>query len=502
MFEKVLIANRGEIAIRIIRCLREMNINSVVVYSDADRESLAVRYAHQAIHLPGVSGHDTYMNIDAVIAAAKKTGAQAIHPGYGFLSENSAFAQRCVEEGLTFIGPNAESISQMGDKTTARAIMMAKGVPVVPGFQGENAGPEALQEAAREIGYPVMLKASAGGGGKGMRLVREEKHLLEAYERAQSEARNAFGDDRVYIEKFIENPRHIEVQVVCDQHGNRIHFGERECSIQRRHQKVIEEAPSPAVSQAAREHVGQIAVRAAAATGYDSIGTVEFLMDQGGQFYFMEMNTRLQVEHPVTEWVTGRDLVRIQMEIAAGKPLTLNQEDIHLHGHAIECRVYAEDPAQQFMPSPGKITGLSVPSGLGIRDDSGVYQGYTVPIHYDPMISKLSTWGATRDEAIKRMARALGEYKIGGIKTNLWFHRRLMIHSAFLAGDMDTGFIEKHPELLEKRGNAEKETDMALAIAAIKYYQDRVRFAQGDAENREPSQSLWKTQGRRALMST
>ncbi len=498
MFKKVMIVNRGEIAIRIIRCLRELGIASVVVYSDADRESLAVRWAHQAVHLPGVSSAETYMNVDAVIAAAKSTGCEAIHPGYGFLSENAAFAKRCEDEGLVFIGPHPGAISQMGDKTTARQIMMDKGVPVTPGFQEKDADVHRVLEAAREIGFPVMIKASAGGGGKGMRLVKDPAQFISNFEMAQSEARSSFGDDRIYVEKFIENPRHIEVQIVCDKHGNRIHFGERECSIQRRHQKVVEEAPSPAVDEAARQRVGEIAVQAAEAVGYDSIGTVEFLMDKDKNFYFMEMNTRLQVEHPVTEWVTGKDLVRIQIAIAAGKKLDMAQEDVVMRGHAIECRIYAEDPSRNFMPSPGKITGLSTPSGLGVRDDSGVYQGYEVPIHYDPMISKLTAWGADRDEAIQRMARALGEYKVGGIKTNLWFHRQLMQNQAFIDGDLDTGFIDKHPELLEKQSD-EENRDMALIAAAIRYYKEKTKPASADS-NAKPAQSVWKTHGRRSMM--
>ena len=494
MFQKVLVANRGEIAIRVIRCLRELGIESVVVFSDADRESLAVRWAHQAVHLPGVASAETYMDVDKVIAAAKDTGCQAIHPGYGFLSENAAFAERCAQEGITFIGPNSDAISRMGDKTTAREIMMARGVPVTPGFQEKDADAATALEAAHKIGFPVMIKASAGGGGKGMRLVRDPDQFVSSYDMACSEARNAFGDDRVYIEKFIENPRHIEVQVVCDKHGNRVHFGERECSIQRRHQKVVEEAPSPAVDPETRAKVGEIALRAAEAVNYDSIGTVEFLMDSDKNFYFMEMNTRLQVEHPVTEWVTGFDLVRIQLAIAAGEKLTIKQDDVVLRGHSIECRVYAEDPAKNFMPSPGLITALNVPTGLGVRDDSGVYQGYEVPIHYDPMISKLTTWGSDRLEAIQRMARALGEYKIGGIRTNLLFHRRLMQNEAFREGDTDTGFIDKHPELMASGGEPEQ-IDMALVAAAIKYYRDQTK----SSSEQTPAQSTgsrWKAWGR------
>ncbi len=499
MFQKVLIANRGEIAIRVIRCLRELDIPSAIVFSDADRDSLAVRWAQDAIHLPGVASADTYMNTDRVIEAALRAGCDAVHPGYGFLSENAAFAKRCAEAGLTFIGPNPESIAKMGDKTTARRIMTERGVPVTPGFQKEDATTEEARDAAAEIGFPVMLKASAGGGGKGMRLVRDPEDFIANFEMARSEALNAFGDGRVYVEKFIERPRHIEVQVVCDRHGTALHFGERECSIQRRHQKVVEEAPSPGVDAALREKLGDVAVRAARAANYDSVGTVEFLMDPDKNFYFMEMNTRLQVEHPVTEWVTGLDLVSLQIQIAAGEKLTLVQDDIQLRGHAIECRVYAEDPANNFMPSPGKITSLTTPGGLGVRDDSGVYAGFEVPIHYDPMISKLSTWGADRHEAIRRMARALGEYKIGGIRTNLWFHRLLMQHPVFIEGALDTGFIDAYPELLTKTENPDQ-ADLALIAAAIKHYKDKTKQASREDDGETAAANGWKSFNRMAML--
>lgn len=493
MFKKVLIANRGEIAVRIIRCLREMGIASVAVYSDPDRKSLAVRWAHEAIHLPGTSSHETYMNVDKIIKAAKDTGADAIHPGYGFLSENAAFGQRCKEEGIVFIGPHAGAITQMGDKTTARAIMMAANVPVTPGFQNENGDKEEARKAADAIGYPIMIKASAGGGGKGMRYVDDPNAFDSAYDLAASEAKMSFGDDRIYLEKFIQKPRHIEVQVACDRFGNGIHLGERECSIQRRHQKVIEEAPSPAITPEIREKIGTIALQAARAVDYDSVGTIEFLMDADKNFYFMEMNTRLQVEHPVTEWITGLDLVRLQIQIAAGEQLTLKQEDISFRGHALECRIYAEDPAKNFMPSPGLITSLATPSGLGVRDDSGVYQGYEVPIYYDPMISKLTTWGADREEAIQRMARALGEYKIGGIRTNLSFHRKLMENEAFRLADMDTAFIERHPELLEI--DSERQAlDMALVAAAI--FHSRKQHDQDNSSQDKEDINLWKQHAR------
>lgn len=499
MFKKVMIANRGEIAIRVIRCLREHDIRSVAVFSDPDRESLAVRYAHQAVHLPGNTSAETYMDIQKVLDAAKRTGCEAIHPGYGFLSEKAEFSQACKDAGITFIGPHPEAISLMGDKTTARELMIKAGVPVTPGFQNENRDREEALHAAEAMGFPVMIKASAGGGGKGMRRVDRAEDFRSAYDMAASEARSAFGDDRIYVEKFIMNPRHIEVQIACDKHGNAIHLGERECSVQRRHQKVVEEAPSPAVTPEMREKIGQIAIQAALAVNYDSVGTVEFLMDKDNNFYFMEMNTRLQVEHPVTEWVTGVDLVRLQLQIAAGEKLPFTQDDIVLKGHSIECRVYAEDPEKNFMPSPGKITSLLTPSGLGVRDDSGVYPGYEVPIYYDPMISKLTTWGRDRDEAIRRMSRALGEYRVGGIKTNLWFHRALMLHPAWIEADLDTAFIERHPELLHK-GLDENHINMALIAAAIKHYKTEARRGADGSAAGAGNKNQWKAGARLAIM--
>jgi len=493
VFEKILIANRGEIAIRVIRCLRDMGIDSVAVFSDADRRSLHVSWATEAVHLPGLTAAETYLDMDRIIEAAQRTGAQAIHPGYGFLSERAEFARRCEKEGLVFIGPHPESIDRMGDKTAARDIMSEAGVPIIPGYQAEDADYEQVLEAAREIGFPVMLKAAAGGGGKGMRLVQREPDLKSAYQQAKSEAKGAFNDDRVYLEKFLEAPRHIEVQIACDKHGHRIHLGERECTIQRRHQKVVEECPSPIVDAELRAEMGAIAVQAAEAVGYDSVGTVEFLMDRHRNYYFLEMNTRLQVEHCVTEWVTGLDLVRMQIEIAAGMPLTVRQSDVKMGGHSIECRIYAEDPAHQFRPSPGVITHLIAPSGNGVRDDSGVFQGYEVSIYYDPLISKLSTWGQTRAEAIARMKRALGEYKIGGIKSNLSFHLRLMRQPQFLEGDFDTSFIDRHPELMAQ-GDDARQIQVAIIAAAIKRFRDEAKLARRPAETQ--TVSAWKRSAR------
>ncbi|MCB1042907.1 MAG: acetyl-CoA carboxylase biotin carboxylase subunit [Acidobacteria bacterium] len=494
MFKKVLIANRGEIAIRVIRCLRELEIESVAVYSDADRDALHVRWANQAVRLPGNTAVETYLQSEKILEAAKRCGAEAIHPGYGFLSEQAGFARRCREEGIAFIGPNPEAIEQMGDKTTARDVMKKAGVPVVPGFQSMDATLAEAKDASAQMGYPVMLKAAAGGGGKGMRMVERAEQFESAFQQARSEAAGAFGDDRVYIEKYLMRPRHIEVQIVSDKHGNHIHLGERECSIQRRHQKVVEEAPSPAVSDDKRAELGAIALMAARAVNYDSVGTVEFLMDQTGACYFLEMNTRLQVEHPVTEWITGLDLVRMQLEIAAGDPLRLDQKDVVIRGHAIECRIYAEDPYHKFRPSPGLITYLGTPTGPGVRDDSGVYQGYEVPIYYDPMISKLSTWGADRNQAIGRMIRALGEYKIGGIAHNIDFHRHLMHHPAFVSADLDTSFIDRYPELTAAAATNGLE-HVAVIAASIKHFRERMRQSLA-TQTSQADTSAWKQSGR------
>jgi acetyl-CoA carboxylase biotin carboxylase subunit len=444
VFPKVLIANRGEIALRIIRTLREMGIRSVAVYSDADRTSLHVRKADEAAHIGASPSSESYLNIDRILDAARRHGADAIHPGYGFLSENASFAQACEDAGFTFIGPSAHSIALMGSKTEARRVAKAGGAPIVPGTEtGVNSAADAIA-FAREAGFPVMLKAVAGGGGKGMRRVDREIDLTAAFDAASSEAQRAFGDGRIYVEKLIENARHIEIQLLGDKHGNLVHLGERECSVQRRHQKVIEESPSPLVARmpGMRERMGEAAIRAARAAGYYNAGTVEFLADRSGQFFFLEMNTRLQVEHPVTELVTGLDLVRLQIEIAAGEPLPFTQDEIALRGAALECRIYAEDPANKFFPSPGRIGQLSEPAGPGVRLDSGIYPGWTVPLDYDPMLAKLIVWAGTREQAIERMLRALGEYHVGGIKTNIPLFRLILNDPAFRAGDLHTGYLD------------------------------------------------------------
>jgi acetyl-CoA carboxylase biotin carboxylase subunit len=444
MFRKVLIANRGEIAVRVIRALREMGIASVAVYSDADRRSLHVRRADEAEHVGGAPSNDSYLRIDRILDAARKHGADAIHPGYGFLSENSEFAAACAEQGVTFIGPPPEAIRALGSKTEARKLALRVGVPVVPGTEEALRGLGDAREVARRIGYPVMLKAAAGGGGKGMRRVDSEAELESALRDASSEAQRSFGSDEIYLEKLLVNPRHVEIQLIGDLHGNTIHLGERECSLQRRHQKVLEECPSPLVAEhpELRHEMGEAAVKLARAAGYVNAGTAEFLVDGDGRFYFLEMNTRLQVEHPVTEWVTGLDLVHLQLRIAAGEPLGIRQADVKWQGAAIECRVCAEDPEHGFFPSPGHIVHLSEPAGPGVRVDSGVYSGWDIPLEYDPLLAKLTVHGPDRDAAIARARRAVDEYAITGVTTNLRFFRDLLRDEEFIGGRLHTGFID------------------------------------------------------------
>lgn len=442
MFHKVLIANRGEIALRVIRACKEMGIKTVAVYSTADSESLHVKLADESVCIGPPPSALSYLNINAIISAAELTDAEAIHPGYGFLSENAMFAEMCENCGITFIGPSAESMRLMGDKISARQAVIEVGVPILPGTKEAVQDAETAIRIAKEIGFPVIIKATAGGGGRGMKIVHSPATLPNAFATARAEAQSGFGNPDVYIEKYCEQPRHVEIQILGDKHGNVIHLGERDCSIQRRHQKILEEAPSTISTPKLRKAMGEAAVAAAKAVNYCSAGTMEFLVDKNNNFYFMEMNTRVQVEHPVTEMVTGIDIVREQIRVAAGEPLRYKQSDIKIQGHAIECRINAEDPVK-FTPSPGKITAYHTPGGLGVRIDSFVYDQYTVVPHYDSLIAKLIVHAETREDAIRRMARALDEYIVEGIKTTIPFHKRIMANKDFIEGNVDTSFLEK-----------------------------------------------------------
>ena len=443
MIKKVLIANRGEIAVRVIRACREMGIKTVAVYSEADKDALHTQLADEAICIGPARSKDSYLNMSNIISAAVLTGAQAIHPGFGFLSENAMFASMCEECNIKFIGPDAETIDMMGNKAKAREVMKNADVPIVPGCEGTIDSLEEAISESKNIGYPLMIKAAAGGGGKGIRIVYSKDELEMAYNSAKSEAKVNFNDDTIYMEKFIEEPKHIEIQILADNYGNVVHLGERDCSLQRRNQKVLEEAPSLILTEDLREIMGETAVRAAKAVNYKGVGTIEFLVDKHRNFYFMEMNTRIQVEHPVTELVTGIDLVKNQIRVANGEELSITQEDIKIEGHAIECRINAENPEMNFAPSPGKVEILIVPGGNGIRVDSAVYQGYNIPPYYDSMISKLIVHGDTREEAISKMKRALCEYEIRGIDTNIDFQLKILNNENYIKGNFDTGFIQK-----------------------------------------------------------
>ena len=498
MFRKVLIANRGEIAVRILRACRELGVQVVAVYSDVDRGALHVRYADEAYHIGPAPARDSYLRIDRIIDVARKSGAEAIHPGYGFLAENPEFAAACEEAGLVFIGPPADAIAAMGDKVAARRLMHEAGVPIIPGTETDLRDEEILAEAER-IGFPVFIKAAAGGGGKGMRRVQNMEELKRSLGAARREAKGAFGDDRVYLEKAIEGARHVEIQVLADAHGNVIHLGERECSIQRRHQKLIEEAPSPVVNEELRQRMGEVAVRAAQAVGYVNAGTIEFLLDKDKNFYFLEMNTRLQVEHPITEGVTGVDIVKEQLRIASGRRLRYAQEDIRVRGWAIECRITAEDPYNNFLPSSGRITRLHEPSGLGVRVDSGVYEGMEVSLFYDPLLAKLIVWGDTRGEALLRMRRALREYRIIGVQTSIPFHQRVMDVTNFIGGVYDTSFLDKHFSMTAPEHGQYNE--VAAIVATLLTHERRqqalMTIPSGD---RARQISPWKLAGRREAM--
>lgn len=450
MFKKILIANRGEIAVRIIRACREMGILTVAVCSEADKEALHAQLADETICIGPAAAKDSYLNMESIISATLVSGAEAIHPGFGFLSENSKFVRMCNQCNITFIGPSADTMDRMGNKSEARNTMMKAGVPVVPGTKEPIYDGMVGIELAKEIGYPIMIKASAGGGGKGMRVAESEEEFLEKFETAQREAVNGFGDNTMYLERYVKNPRHVEIQVLADKKGNTVYLGERDCSIQRRHQKMIEEAPSIAIDETLRKKMGEAAVKAAKATGYYSAGTIEFLLDQNNEFYFMEMNTRIQVEHPVTEMITGVDLIKEQIKIAAGETLALRQEDVRISGHAIECRINAEDPDKNFMPCPGTVNYIHFPGGKGIRVDSALYAGCTIPPYYDSMVAKLIVHDETRELAIKKMRSALGELIVQGVKTNLDYQYEIFNDEEYVKGNVDTGFIERFQERLQQ----------------------------------------------------
>ncbi|MBV9072263.1 MAG: acetyl-CoA carboxylase biotin carboxylase subunit [Acidobacteria bacterium] len=505
LFKKILIANRGEIAVRVIRACRELGISSVAVFSDVDRAALHVMKADEAYHIGPAAARESYLNIDRILETAKRAGADAIHPGYGFLSENAQFARACADAGIKFIGPPASAMEALGSKTSARQAADRAGVPRVPGSVQALESVEQAKEVATRVGYPIMLKAAAGGGGKGMRRVDTHADLESALAAAQSEALRAFANGDVYIEKLVVEPRHIEIQVLGDEHGNVVYLGERECSLQRRHQKVIEEAPSAIVDPEMRARMGETAVALALAAGYYNAGTLEFLVDKEKKFYFLEMNTRLQVEHPVTELVTGLDLVHLQILIAAGAPLPFAQSDLQLRGHAMEVRVYAEDPANNFFPSPGKITRLMTPSGPGIREDSGIYEGWTVPLDYDPMLSKLIAYAPTRDQAIRRLRRALDEYFIGGIANNLDLFRQILDDPEFVAARIHTGYLDRVltavPANSLQNGNHEK---IAAIAAALREAGNNGPHKNGTSGNHSSSSAdqKWKSVARQEALRT
>ena len=509
MFKKILVANRGEIAVRVLRACRELGIASAAVYSSADRAALHVSRADEAYFIGPANAAESYLDPSRILDAARRCGAGAIHPGYGFLSENADFAEACTHAGIKFIGPGAASMRLMGFKTSARQTMASIGVPQVPGSSGNLSLEDARREAGK-IGYPVMLKAAAGGGGKGMRRVDSESEMESAHRAARSEARRAFNNDEVYIEKLIVNPRHIEIQLLADEHGNVVYLGERECSLQRRHQKVMEESPSPFIDEELRRRMGEMAVKAARSAGYVNAGTIEFLVDSARHPYFLEMNTRLQVEHPVTELVTGLDLVHLQIRVAAGEKLPFRQDDIQLRGHAMECRIYAEDPQNNYYPSPGVITALHTPSGPGIRDDSGIYEGWRVPVEYDPLLSKLVAFSDSRESAIARLRRALDEYFVGGIKTNLALFRRILRNEEFIAGRLHTGLLDEiisgPPPQPAAAGSEGSEDEVAAVAAAILFHRQSSQAmnaanhnGQGSAKTSpdlSPEASRWKEIGR------
>lgn len=500
MFRKVLIANRGEIAVRVLRACQELGLQTVAVYSDVDRTALHVRHSDEAYHIGPPPAGESYLRMDKIIDTAIRANVDAIHPGYGFLAENAQFARACAEAGFTWIGPPPEAIALLGDKVEARRTMQAAGVPVVPGTDAEmNLDEDSLRAAAPEVGYPLLIKAAAGGGGKGMRAVTDPEEFDRSLEAARREAKNAFGDDRVYLERLVQGARHIEFQILADGAGNVIHLGERECSIQRRHQKMLEESPSSFLTPELREQMGAVAVQAARAADYSNAGTVEFLVDKDRNYYFLEVNTRLQVEHPVTEMVTGIDIVKEQLRIASGRKMRYSQEDVSLKGWAIECRISSEDPFNNFLPSTGRVTNLVEPNGAGVRVESGIFEGFEVSLYYDPMVAKLIVWGETRGEALLRMRRALREYRIMGIKTTIPFHQRLLDNTNFMAGVYDTTFLQQNPDLIHDL--QDRHAQAAAIAAAILAHQRRqkalVQLAPGTSGG---GMNPWKLYGRREVL--
>jgi len=495
MFKKILIANRGEITVRIIRACQEMSIPSVAVYSEADRDSLHVQMADEAYCIGPPPAVESYLNMDRIIQVAHETGAEAIHPGYGFLAENAEFARQCEKENIVFIGPNSRALALVGDKVRSRQTIEKAGVPIIPGMKAIAKDIPEYEKEAQNIGYPVMIKASAGGGGKGMRIVNNPKELKPALEAGMREAKSAFGDESVYLEKFMEEPRHVEFQVLADNYGNTVHLFERECSIQRRHQKIVEETPSQALNPALRARMGEAAKKVMKVSGYNNAGTVEFLLDKDKNFYFLEVNARLQVEHPVTELTTGVDLVHQQIRIASGEKLSFQQEDLSQRGHSIECRIYAEDPLHNFLPSSGQILYLKEPKGPGIRHDCGIYSGWDVPIFYDPILAKLIVWAENRDLACQRMIRALDDYVILGIKTTVDFLKDVIVHPRFRSGKTTTSFIQKHCDGWEGGKKSEKNKRLALIAAALSSL-NRTPSRQEIGHAQREIFSPWKTLGK------
>jgi len=496
MFEKILIANRGEIAVRVIRACQEMGVSTVAVYSEADRKSLHIQLADEAVCIGPAQAVDSYLNIDHIIKATKEKKAQAIHPGYGFLAENPSFSKRCEEEGIVFVGPNSKAMDLVGDKVRSRLTVEKAGVPIIPGMKCVYKEISEYEKEAKKIGYPVMIKASAGGGGKGMRVVHSQERLGSFIQAGMREAKSAFGDESVYLEKCIQEPRHVEFQILADNHGNIVHLFERECSIQRRHQKIVEESPSQALDDDLREQMGEVAKKVIKATGYNNAGTVEFLLDKDKNFYFLEVNARLQVEHPVTELITGLDIVQHQIAIAAGEKLNLSQDVLNQNGHAIECRIYAEDPENNFLPSSGKVLFLSEPSGPGIRLDSGIYSGCEVPIYYDPILSKLIVWAENREMACQRLIQALDNTIILGVKTCISFLKDIISHPEFQNSQTTTDFIEKHFKDWSGSKKDNKNKELSLIAAAFLAQNKGYDIKSGEKDRKESSFSPWKTLGR------